>query len=222
MLQEVSKLADRSRTFKTHGTGPEGRHLPYTRRFRLPSKIHDAVPMFVDIEDCLGFAGVEPDLFCGCHQNVDASDVGSFPETGREDLLVHRRFQSLLGGVQAQFVRLPAPGDECGMSHPDFGLTREVCHGLSVGFPVRARPIDELLRHRADFERMANGSESLGQELAQLPVGQVRSWIDIIEVEDKEGRVVHSEKLLSVPTRINLVELVSPGEHPGLLDPDSR
>ena len=86
MLQEVSKLADRSRTFKTHGTGPEGRHSPYTRRFRLASKIHDAVPMFVDIEDCLGFAGVEPDLFCGCHQNVDASDVGSFPETGREDL----------------------------------------------------------------------------------------------------------------------------------------
>jgi hypothetical protein len=55
-----------------------------------------------------------------------------------------------------------------------------------------------------------------------LPVGQVRSRIDIIEVEDKEGRVIHSEKLLSVPTRINLSELVSRGEHPGLLDPDSQ
>ena len=82
MLQEVSKLADRSRTFKTHGTRPEGRHSPYARRFRLPSKIHDAVPIFVDIEDCLGFAGVEPDLFCRRHQNVDASDVGSFPGNG--------------------------------------------------------------------------------------------------------------------------------------------
>jgi len=222
VLQEVSKLADRSRTFKAHGTRPEGRHAPYTRRFCLPSKIHDAVPMSVDIEDCLGFAGVEPDLFCGRHENIDASDVGSFPETGREDLLVHRRFQFLLGGVQAQFVRLPAPGDESGMSHPDFGLTREVCNGLSVGLPVWARPIDELLRHRADFERMANGSESLGQDLVQLPVGQVRSRIDIVKVEDKEGRVVHSEKLLSVPTRINLVELVSGDEHPGLLDPDSQ
>ena len=63
---------------------------------------------------------------------------------------------------------------------------------------------------------MANGSESLGQDLAQLPVGHVRSRIDIIEVEDKEGRVVHSEKLLSVPTRINLVELVKSGRASGV------
>ena len=204
MLQEVSKLANRSRTFKTHRTRPEGRHSPYTCCLRLPSKIHDAVAMFIDIEDCFGFAGVEPDPFCGRHQDVDASDVGSFLETGREDLLVHRRLQSLLGGVQEQFVRLPAPGDECGMSHLDFGLTREVCHGLPVSFPIWARPVDELVGHGADFERMAKGFESLGQDLAQLPMGQVGSRIDIIEVEDKEGRVVHSEKLLYVPAPIKL------------------
>ena len=222
MLQEMSNLADRSRTFKTHGTRPESRHSPYTRGFRLPSKIHDEVPMFIDIEDCFRFAGVEPDPFCGRHQDVDASDVGSFPETSREDRLMHRRFQSLFGGVQSEFVCLPAPGDERGMNHPDFGLTREVCHGPSIGFPVRGRPVDELVGHRADFERMANGFESVGQNLAQLPMGQVRSRIDIIEVEDKERRVVHSEKLLSVPAPINLVESVNPGGASGSLDPDSR
>ena len=57
--------------------------------------------MFVHIEDRFRFARIEPHSFRGRDQDVDASDVGSFPETGREDLLVHRRFQSLGGSVQA-------------------------------------------------------------------------------------------------------------------------
>ena len=62
MLQEVSKLADRSGTFKARGTRPKGRHSLDTRGFRLSPKIHDAVPMFVDIEDGFGFARIEPHL----------------------------------------------------------------------------------------------------------------------------------------------------------------
>ncbi len=166
MLQEVSKLADRSGTFKTHGTRPEGRHPPYTGGFRLSPKIHDAVPMFIDIEDRLRFARIEPHPFRGSDQDVDASDVGSFLEACREDLLVHRRFQSLLGGVQAQLVRLPAPGYEYRMSHPDSGLPREAFHGLSVGVPIRVRSVDELMRYRAHLERVYGGFDSIGKELA--------------------------------------------------------
>ena len=82
MLQEVSKLANRSRTFKTHATGPERRRSPYATSFRLLPKIHDAIPILIYIEDRLRFAAVEPHLVCGRHQDVDAPDVGSFPETG--------------------------------------------------------------------------------------------------------------------------------------------
>ena len=103
------------------------------------------------------------------------------------------------------------------MSHPDFGLTREVRYGLCVGCPIRARSVDEFVRHRADFERMANGFDSRGQDLAQLQVGQVRSRIDIVEVEDKGRRVVHSEKLPSGPASINLVESAIRGSVPGNL-----
>ena len=78
MFQEVSKLADRSRTFKTRVTRSERRYSPHTRGLGLPSKIYDAVPMFVHIEDRLRFARVEPDLFRRCHQDIDASDIGSF------------------------------------------------------------------------------------------------------------------------------------------------
>ncbi len=53
---------------------------------------------------------------------------------------------------------------------------------------------------------MPSGFDPLGQDLTQLAVGQVRPRIDIIEVEDKGGRVVHPEKLVSVPPLINLVE----------------
>ena len=88
----------------------------------------------------------------------------------------------------------------------------EAHHRVSVGLPIRARPVDELLRHRADFEGMANRFDPLGQDLTQLAVGQVRSRIDVIEVEDKGERVGHPEKLLSIPPRINLCELVGPGE----------
>ena len=59
---------------------------------------------------------------------------------------------------------------------------------------------------------MPNGFDPLGQDLTQLAVGQVRPRIDIIEVEDKGGRVVHPEKLVSVPPLINPVELMSSGE----------
>ena len=129
---------------------------------------------------------------------------------------MHPRFQSLLGCVYEQLVCLPAPGYESGASHPDPGLPRESCHRLSVCSPVRARPVDELVRHRADFERMANGFDPAGQDLAQLPVGQVRSGIDIIEVEDKERHIVHSTKLPSVLAAINLCRVRASGAARGV------
>ena len=167
--------------------------------------------MFVDIQDRFRLTTVEPDLFGGRHQDVNTSDVGSFPETGREDLLVHRRLQSLLGGVKAQLVRLPAPGYEYRMSHPDSGLPRQAFHGLSVGIPIRVRSVDKILRYRAHFERVDGGFDSIREELAQLPVHQVRSRIDIIEVEHKPRRVVHSQKLLSALAPINLTGSTSAG-----------
>ena len=63
MPQEVSKLADRSGTFKTHGTGAEGRHSAHATSFGLSPKIDDPVPIFVDIEDRLGFARIKPHPF---------------------------------------------------------------------------------------------------------------------------------------------------------------
>ena len=211
MLQEVSNLADRGGTFKAHVTRPEGRHSLYARCFRLLPKINHAVPMLIDVEHRLRFARIEPDPFCRGDQDVDASDVRSLLETGREDLLVHRGLESLLGGVQTQFVRLPAPGYEYRMSHPDSGLPRQAFHGLSVGIPIRVRSVDKLLRYRAHFERVDGGFDSIREELAQLPVGQVRSWIDIIEVEHKSRRVVHSQKLLSALAPINLTGSTSAG-----------
>ena len=206
MLQEVSKLAHRTRTFKARVTRPQGRHPLYALSLSLPPKICDVVPMFIDIEDCLRFAPVETDPMCGRDQNIDASDVGSFPEAGGENLLMHRRSQPLLDGVQAQFVSLPAPGNEGGKIHMDFCFPREGLHRLSVRLPTRVHAVDELLRNRAHFEWVESGFDSNGKELVQLPVGQVRSRIDIIEIEDKKGSVVHSEKLRSTLALINLLE----------------
>ncbi len=60
MLQESSKLADRSGTFKTHATSPESRHFPHSTSFGLSPKVDDPVRMLVDIEDRLGLAPIEP------------------------------------------------------------------------------------------------------------------------------------------------------------------
>ena len=62
----------------------------------------------------------------------------------------------------------------------------------------------------------------IGKKLAQLPVHQVRSRIDIIEIEHKPGRVVHWEKLLSALASINLAGFFIRGEPPALLDPGSQ
>ena len=206
MLQEVSKFAHRTRTFKARVTRPEGRHLLNALSLSLPPKIHDVVPMFIDIEDCLRFAPVETDLMCGRDQDIDAPDVGSFSEAGRENLPMHSRSQPVLGGVQAQFVSLPAPGNESRKIHLDFCLPRQGPHRLSVRLPIRVHAVDELLCHRAYFERVERGFDSNGKELTQLPVHQIRSRIDIVEIEDKGGRGVHSEKLRSTLALINLVE----------------
>ena len=119
---------------------------------------------------------------------------------------MHGRSQPVLDGVQAQFVSLSAPGNESRKIHLDSCLPCEGLHRLSVRLPTRVHAVDELLRDRAHFECVERGFDSNRKELVQLPVHQVRSRIDIIEIEDKEGSVVHSEKLRSTLALINLVE----------------
>ncbi len=143
---------------------PEGRDPLHARLFRVPPKLQDTVPMFIDVEDRFRFSRFEPDPLCGRDQNVDASDVGSIPKTGREDLFVHRQFQPFVGGVQAQFVRFPAPGNESRLSDPDLGFLSEARNGLSVSTPIRVPAVDELVRHRAHLERMPSGLDPVGKE----------------------------------------------------------
>lgn len=152
---------------------PEGWDSPYARHFRLSPKVHDTVPMFIDVEDRFRFARIEPDFPCGRDKDVDTSDVGSIPKTSRENLFVHRRFQPLVGGVQAQLVRFPAPGNKSRLGHPDVGFPSEACHGLSVCTPIRVHAVDEFVRHRAHFEWVVSGFDPIGKEWAQLPVHQV-------------------------------------------------
>lgn len=211
----MSKFAHRRWTFKAQGTGAEGGYALHDGRFRLSPKFHHTIVIFVDIEDCLRFARIEPDLFSNGDQYVDPSDVQSFLETSREDLLVDRRFQALFRGVQPQFVRFSAPGYECWTSHPDVGLSRQACHGFGVCAPIRVCTVDERLRHGAYLQRVECWPDAVGEESTQLPVSEVRSWIDVVEVEDERGHVGHSVKLPFGRVPIKLAEFFWPSDQAG-------
>ena len=195
-LEELSKLAHRSWTFKAHGTGPESRYTYDIGGFRLAPQIQDTIVIFIDVEDRLRFARIEPDFVGGRNQDVDPPDVQSLLEPSGEELLVHRRFPSLFCGVQEQFVRFPAPRYECWMSHLHVGFSGHARNHLGVRVPTRVCAVHERLRHRAHLERVNRGGYPIREEFAQLPVSEVRSRIDIVEVEDERGFVVHRGKLL--------------------------